>query len=324
MASAYPSGLGNDQQAMQATAAMRQEPWYRQMVSSWGLDPRGDANGNVRLSDDQRAQLMATAIQHGIGFNNKFDMIDENGQIAEEHHKLKKIAIASAIAGLAVTGLSAAGIGPLSGALGGASAATAGGGAAATAGGTGAAAAGGGIAGAIGTGAKLASLIGAGKGLVDSFGSQQASEANQLANNRLTDARVAQGGPAADAQSFRNAMRSGLVAKMDPNAAPLSLNGHALPSLANADTTSYAGAQFAGLRDRLNAGKAPTLFGVPGASQAEQDAGSRASKLGTAGTVLDTGSKIANLFGLLKKGAPGVATAADIPYDYAGMDKVQW
>lgn len=119
----YPSGLGNDQQAMQATAAMRQEPWYQSLLTSWGIDPKGDANGNVRLNDAQRAQVMAQAIQHGIGFNGKYDMVDENGQIAEEHHKLKKAAIAAAIAGLAVTGLGAAGIGPLAGALGGAGAA---------------------------------------------------------------------------------------------------------------------------------------------------------------------------------------------------------
>lgn len=124
----YPAGIGNDQQAMQATAAMRQEPWYAELLQSWGIDPTNvDANGNPRtkLSDDQRTQLMQTAIDRGIGFNHKYDGIDENGQIIEEHHKLRNGLIAAAIGGAAATGLGAAGIGPLSGLFGGASAAAA-------------------------------------------------------------------------------------------------------------------------------------------------------------------------------------------------------
>lgn len=117
----YPAGIGNDQQAMQATAAMRQEPWYAELLQSWGIDPTNvDANGNPRtkLSDDRRTQLMQTAIDRGIGFNHKYDGIDENGQIIEEHHKLRNGLIAAAIGGAAATGLGAAGIGPLSGMFG--------------------------------------------------------------------------------------------------------------------------------------------------------------------------------------------------------------
>lgn len=120
----FPPGLGNDQQATQATAAMRQSPWYLQWLKSQGITPGPDQQ--VKLTDNQRAQLMALAVKNGIGFNDTYDMIDENGQIAEEHHKLKKIAIAAALAGLAVTGLGAAGIGPLAGALGGGTAAATG------------------------------------------------------------------------------------------------------------------------------------------------------------------------------------------------------
>jgi hypothetical protein len=78
------------------------------------------ANGNNRtkLSDDQRTQLMQTAIAKGIGFNHKYDGIDENGQIIEEHHKLRNGLIAAAIGGAAATGFGAAGIGPLSGMFG--------------------------------------------------------------------------------------------------------------------------------------------------------------------------------------------------------------
>lgn len=117
----YPAGIGNDQQAMQATAAMRQEPWYAELLKSWGIDPTNvDANGNPRtkLSDDQRTTLMETAIDKGIGFNHKYDGIDENGQIIEEHHKLRNGLIAAAIGGASLTGLGAAGIGPLSGMFG--------------------------------------------------------------------------------------------------------------------------------------------------------------------------------------------------------------
>jgi hypothetical protein len=117
----YPAGIGNDQQAMQATAAMRQEPWYAELLQSWGIDPtKVDANGNPRtkLSDDQRTQLMQTAIDRGIGFNHKYDGIDENGQIIEEHHKLRNSLVAAAIGGAAATGFGAAGMGPLAGMFG--------------------------------------------------------------------------------------------------------------------------------------------------------------------------------------------------------------
>lgn len=131
-----PTGIGNDKQALQATAFIRQQPWYQQWLASQGLPPEGPGNG-VKLNDSQRAQLMALSLKNGIGLNHKYDSIDENGMIAEEHHKLKKVAIAAAIAGLALTGFGAAGIGPLAGALGGASAAAGGAGtAAATTGGT--------------------------------------------------------------------------------------------------------------------------------------------------------------------------------------------
>lgn len=163
MAGVLPPGLGNDQQATQATAFIRQQPWYLQWLQAQHITP--GAGDQVKLNDTQRAQLMALAVKNGIGFNDKYDMIDENGQIAEEHHKLKKIAIAAALAGLAVTGLGAAGVGPLAGALSASGAAGASTGAAASAGagaGAGSSAAAGlsaGLAGAgagVGTGAGVA------------------------------------------------------------------------------------------------------------------------------------------------------------------------
>lgn len=114
MSTPLPPGIGNTQQAAQATGFIREQPWYLQYIQSLGKDP----NGQLNLSDDQEAQLGALAQQHGIGMNSKFDGIGPNGDIIEEHHKLKKAAIAAAIGGLALTGFGAAGIGPMSGMFG--------------------------------------------------------------------------------------------------------------------------------------------------------------------------------------------------------------
>lgn len=120
-----PPGIGNDQQAQQATAFIREQPWYAQLLQSWGMDPKGDANGNPqKLSEGQQAQLLTTAQQHGIGISDKYH-IDENGQIAAvPSHVWRNIGIGAAVAGLALTGLGAAGIGPLAGAFGGAAGAS--------------------------------------------------------------------------------------------------------------------------------------------------------------------------------------------------------
>lgn len=329
----YPSGLGSDQQATQATAAMRQEPWYLQWLQQQGVTPGADQQ--VKLNDNQRAQLMDLAMQHGIGFNGKYDMIDENGQIAEEHHKLKKIAIAAAIAGAGLTGLGAAGIGPLAGALGGgASAATATGAVGADVAGAAAlpasgvlaglpgamtalpavAGAAGTTAGILGTGAKLASLAGGlsklagdttGNGVTPQ-GSAYAAQAGQLAANRAAQARIDQGGPSADAQALRNQFRAALAARMDPSAAPLSLNGNTLPSLANADTVAAASKLRDTLAARTAAGKTATTFGVADPTPDELAAEAKArdaagigsgvnSTLSNVSNVLSTGSRLANL-----------------------------
>jgi hypothetical protein len=317
MATAYPAGIGNNQQASQATAAMRQEPWYSAMLKAWGLqnDTTGVNGGNpldaqgrpAKLNDDQRQAIMEAAQHYGIGMNNKFDQIDENGQISEAHHKLKKLAIGAAIGGLALTGLGAAGIGPLAGtmssvggALGHAGSALAhAAGLSGAAGGTGSTgsllSA---ITGATGTASKIAGLLDAGKDAANNVGSQSASLENQLANNRVIDAKVDQGGPAADTAAFRNAMRAGLVSKMDPNAAPLYIGTHAQTNLATPENVAYAKTLQANLAARQAAGKAPTEFGVPDPTQEELDARNRASTAATTGSMLDTGSTITKLFGL--------------------------
>ncbi len=121
MPATLPPGIGNDQQATQATAFVRQQPWYLAWLKSQGIAPGSDQQ--VKLSDSQRDQLRDLIVSKGVGLNNKYDGIDENGQIVEEHHKLRNGLIAAAIGGAAATGLGAAGIGPLSGLFGGGAAA---------------------------------------------------------------------------------------------------------------------------------------------------------------------------------------------------------
>jgi hypothetical protein len=361
-----PAGIGNAQQATQATAAMRQSPWYAQLVSSWGLDPsKTDTNGNlidprtgqsVKLSDQQQQQLIATARDNGVGISDSYS-IDANGQISKpDSHMLRNIAIAAGIAGLAMTGLGAAGIGPLAGAFGGGAAAADGGLAAAEGGfgvgGLDAASLGvaSGIAPEIGAGAGLASLgadagladmlpgaelapgtslagaggssmLGTGSklagllktvgsfggpnggvntgGMADPRGNAYAAQAAALAANRGNAAKINQAGPAADAQAFRNAMRAGIVAKMAPQS--LSIDGHALPTLVNPQTSGYAQTMFDSLNARQNAGKAPTEFGLADPTQAELDAQAKAADAAGVGSGLN--SKIADITGVLGQGA---------------------
>lgn len=134
MATGLPPGIGNPQQALQATAFMRQQPWYQQLLRSWGVDPnQTDPNGNPlqKLSDSQQNQLLQTAQNQGIGISPDSYHIDENGQIAHnDSHVLRNILLGAGAGGLALTGIGAAGIGPLAGLFGGAGAAGAGAGAA--------------------------------------------------------------------------------------------------------------------------------------------------------------------------------------------------
>lgn len=355
MAATLPSGIGNPQQAQQATAFMRQQPWYGQLVSSWGFDPsKTDANGNltdprtgqsVKLSDQQQQQLIATARANGIGISNSYN-IDENGQIAKpDSHMLRNIAIAAAIgASLFIPGVTEA-IGSAFGAGGGAAAgadaatglaadgtlasttigsgfipAIAGGTGADIAGLTAAGTAAAGTTSALATGSKLASLAtGLGKvgnalnpantggpNSTSARGSAYAAEAAQLATNRAITAKTDQAGPAADAQAFKNQMRAALVARMDPNAAPLSLGGHALPTLATPEGVSAAATLRDTLAARIAAGKTATTFGIADPTQEELDAQAKAadaagigtginSTLANIGDTLQTGSRLANL-----------------------------
>lgn len=121
MAGTLPPGIGNPQQAMQATAFIRQQPWYQQFLQSTGRDPNAvDTNGNPLqpFNEQEQNQLLGLARQNGIGISDSYH-IDQNGQIADvPSHVLRNILIGAGIGGAALTGLGAFGIGPLSGLLG--------------------------------------------------------------------------------------------------------------------------------------------------------------------------------------------------------------
>jgi hypothetical protein len=369
LASGLPTGIGTDQERTQATAWMRQQPWYQSMLAAWHIPPTQD---DVKLNDEQRGALLTAMRAHGVGIP-EGQSINENGQIAKDpSHLLRNIAIGAGIGALALTGLGAAGIGPLAGAFGGSTAAGEGGllaseaipGAteagmggliagdagldvAGMAGGMGAAgtaatAGGSALAGmtpdeyvtvfgskapsAIGTGSKIAGFLGKAGNLLGGSGGGNGQGGNgqggsnpaltaslaaqAMAANRGNEAKIGQAGPASDAQAFRNAMRAGIVAKMDPQA--LSVNGHALPTLVNDGTKSYAQSLFDNLNKKQQAGQMPTEFGVAAPTQQETDLQNQAlnaaglngggpigtinGALNTAGNYVNTGSRIAGLF----------------------------
>lgn len=122
MPATLPTGIGNPQQAQQATAFIREQPWYQSLVKSWGIDPTDvDANGNLKakLSDEQEQQVLKAAQDNGIGISEDSYHIDENGQIAKnDSHWVRNALIGAGIGAAALTGFGAAGIGPLSGLFG--------------------------------------------------------------------------------------------------------------------------------------------------------------------------------------------------------------
>lgn len=140
----------------------------------------------------------------------------------------------------------------------------------------------------------------------------QAALANQLANNRNTQAKTDQGGPAADKLALQNGMRAAILAG---NGAPasgpgdgLTLGGNALPNLTTPAGTAYAKSVQSALAARLAAGKTPTLFGVGDPSPEEVAANAAAanaagvgtgvnSTLSNVGSTLQTGAKVAGLAG---------------------------
>ena len=119
---------------------LRQTPGWAAFMQRAGFRLDGSP---IRLSDSQRRALRSELERNGMRFERGME-IDQAGNVNQDQRILsgRNILIAAGIAGAALTGFGAAGIGPLAGMMGGGAAAAGGGGAAAAAGG-GAAAAGG-------------------------------------------------------------------------------------------------------------------------------------------------------------------------------------
>lgn len=125
-----PRGIGTDQEVNQANQWKNEQPWYTQQLQQYGQD-----QNNVHLSRAQQTELLQTLRQKGVGISDHFD-IDESGNIRPKSGMGKKILIAAAIGGVALTGLGLAGVGPMAGLFGtGATTAATGAGATAAAGG---------------------------------------------------------------------------------------------------------------------------------------------------------------------------------------------
>ena len=125
-----PPGIGNPEQAQQATWFLRNQPWYQQWLQQNRIPLQTDAYGDVKLTDAQQQDLLNVARQHGIGISDSYE-VNQNGQITNvPSHVLRNILIGAGIGGAALTGFGLAGVGPLAGALGGSAEAAGAGGAA--------------------------------------------------------------------------------------------------------------------------------------------------------------------------------------------------
>lgn len=125
-----PRGIGTEAEVDQANQYMRAQPWYQALMRQWGQDP-----GHPKLNDQQRQILMDEARTRGIGISQNAFEIDASGNIHDKGMGLgKKILIGAGIGAAALTGLGAAGIGPMAGLFGGGGAAAGAGGAATAAG----------------------------------------------------------------------------------------------------------------------------------------------------------------------------------------------
>lgn len=109
---------------------MRSSPIYAQYLASIGKSVPQPGQ-KIKLSRDQQAGLERTLAQNGMSIPGGMH-IDQGGNLNQKNRLVRNTAITAAITGAALTGLGAAGMGPLSGMFGGTVAA---GGAAGAAGG---------------------------------------------------------------------------------------------------------------------------------------------------------------------------------------------
>lgn len=106
-----PPSLGYGQRAEAPIDAvnqwMRAQPWYRQLLTSFGQDP-----SNVHLSDDQKQQVIRAAQANGVvvdeGHNGQ--EVDDSGNFQAKSHALKDTLMVAGIAGAALLTAGVAGV----------------------------------------------------------------------------------------------------------------------------------------------------------------------------------------------------------------------
>src|SRR5256885_9154823 len=107
---ATPPSLGYGQRGEAPIDAvntwMRGQPWYQQLLQSFGQDPR-----NVHLSDDQKQRVIQAAQANGVvvdeGHNGQ--EIDDSGNFHAKSHALRNTLIVAGIARAALLTAGAAG-----------------------------------------------------------------------------------------------------------------------------------------------------------------------------------------------------------------------
>jgi hypothetical protein len=168
---------------------MRSQPWYQNLLKSWGQDPN-----NVHLSDSQKQQIIQQAQANGVVVDQGNMEVDPSGNFNPKGHKLRNTLIVAGLAAATIATMGAAGAfsGAAAGAMGAGEAAGAGAGAAGAAGTAGAAGgllastatvplATGTIAGSVASGAVPAAL--AAGGTTAATGGTLASMASRFATN---------------------------------------------------------------------------------------------------------------------------------------------
>lgn len=86
---------------------MRSQPWYQQLITSFGQNPN-----NVHLNDDQKQQVIRAAQANGVVVDEGHDgqQIDDSGNFEAKGHGLRNTLIVAGIAGAALLTAGAAGM----------------------------------------------------------------------------------------------------------------------------------------------------------------------------------------------------------------------
>jgi hypothetical protein len=98
---------------------LRQQPFVQQWLKARG---KVDTGKGIQLNDRDRDAFTAMLRQNGVQVPDGMK-VDGAGNFNQKNHLWRNVGIGAAIGGAALTGLGTAGIGPLAGAMGGASAA---------------------------------------------------------------------------------------------------------------------------------------------------------------------------------------------------------